>query len=708
MLRKPWQIWLLFGACLAIVIPAMGWLTWNALDLDLEIQQSRERLRDEQQQAALFEQVSNSLRLMDWRLTPLVAEEAIRPYHDYLSLQPLDTAAAQPGDSKNTGKGKSNPGQSKDPAGKTAGGPAQQRPSPLLLQPASFVRLHFQVTPDGQWSSPQVPPNEMAHQFGLADQVLDERTRLLTQLQEVTRFEQLLAMVPEAMLPKYVAADVGGKTRSGYAYGNTFTATDDSSQVIDLGLNQLKQQVNQAGNEMPSPQGTGNLAVQQESRRQLQGAAQGDPFSGAELAQQEVPRQQQPPREQVRQQRIQQSRQQLWNQRNIGIQNFAINQMAQQRAGGGLSGTSHVTEGVTRPIWIDDHLILARRVIYGSQVIVQGCWLDWEKLREVLLADISGYLRRVKLVPVNDEREVFPERMLATLPVELVVDPQEARELAVNPGQAGVEAAAPSSAIRGSLLIAWCCIVLAACSIAAVLQGVVTLSERRGAFVSTVTHELRTPLTTFRMYSEMLATGMVQDEAKKRSYLETLQVEAERLSHLVENVLQYARLERGKRGTQREAVDVRDLWQRVVSRLTDRAQQVEMQLVADFSVDAEDAVMRTDPAAVEQILFNLVDNACKYARSVADATIEVNWLIRDAHVEIRVTDRGPGIPPEKVRHLFRPFSKSVHDPANTAPGVGLGLALCRQLAQALGGQLRYESPGGQGATFVLTVPLQKD
>ncbi|MCP4816686.1 MAG: HAMP domain-containing histidine kinase, partial [Planctomycetaceae bacterium] len=404
------------------------------------------------------------------------------------------------------------------------------------------------------------------------------------------------------------------------------------------------------------------------------------------------------------QQRIQQSRQQLWNQRNIGIQNFAINQMAQQRAGVSLSGMPHVTEGVTRPIWIDDHLILARRVIYGSQVVVQGCWLDWGKLREVLLADISGYLRRVKLVPVNDEREVFPERMLATLPVELVVDPEEARELAVNPGRAGAEAViAPSSAIRGSLLIAWCCIVLAACSIAAVLQGVVTLSERRGAFVSTVTHELRTPLTTFRMYSEMLATGMVQDEAKKRSYLETLQVEAERLSHLVENVLQYARLERGKRGTQREAVDVRDLWQRVVSRLTDRAQQVEMQLVADFSDDVEDAVMRTDPAAVEQILFNLVDNACKYARSVADATIEVNWLARDAHVEIRVTDRGPGIPPEKVRHLFRPFSKSVHDPANTAPGVGLGLALCRQLAQALGGQLRYESPGGQGATFVLTV-----
>ena len=701
MVRKPWQIWLLFGSCLAIVIPAMGWLTWNALDLDLEIQQSRERLRKEQQNAALFEQVSNSLRLMDWRLTPLVAEEAIRPYHDYLSFQPVHSAAGHQGDSKDAGKGKGSPDPAADPGTKTGGRAAQQRPSPLLLQPTSFVKLHFQVTSDGQWSSPQVPPSDMAQQYGLTDQVLNQRTQLLAQLQELTRFEQLLAMVPDAMLPKYVTTDASAKNRSGYAYGNAAQGPAESSQVIDLGLEQLKRRVSQTDDEMLAQQGVGNVARQRDFQRAAAPAAQ--------LSQQDLPLQQETPREQVRQQRIQQSRTQLWNQRNIGIQNFAINQMAQQRFDGYGTGATPITEGVTRPVWIGSHLILARRVVHGSQVVVQGCWLDWAKLRQVLLADISDYLRRVKLVPVNDEREVFPERMLATLPVELVVDPQEARELAVNPGRDGEEATiAPSSAIRGSLLIAWCCIVLASCSIAAVLQGVITLSERRGAFVSTVTHELRTPLTTFRMYSEMLATGMVQDEAKKRSYLETLRVEAERLSHLVENVLQYARLERGKRGTQREAIEARKLWQRVESRLDDRANQAGMQLAVEFASGVEDAVMLTDPAAVEQILFNLVDNACKYAQPVAGENIEVNWLRRDTHVQVSVSDHGPGIPAEKVRHLFRPFSKSVHDPANTAPGVGLGLALCRQLARALGGQLRYDPPGGQGATFVLTVPLQKD
>ncbi|MEO2022647.1 MAG: hypothetical protein ABGX05_12575, partial [Pirellulaceae bacterium] len=493
MVRKPWQIWLLFGSCLAIVITAMGWLTWNGLNLDLEIQRSRQRLRDEQQNAALFEQVSNSLRLMDWRLTPLVAEEAIRPYHDYVPFQTVDSVADQQGESKDVEQGKGSPGLSADQGTKTGGRPGEQRPSPLLLQSTSFVKLHFQVTSDGQWSSPQVPPGELAslaHQYGLTDQVLNQRAQLLAQLQEVTRFEQLLAMVPDAMLPKYVTADATGKKRSSYAYGNSAQGPAESSQVIDLGLEQLKLQVRKADNQMPFQQAAAGKAKQRDSKR--------GSVTDSQLSQKDLQTQQRGdvPREQVRQQRIQQSRRQLWNQRNIGIQNFAINQMAQQRFEGFGTGVTPVTEGVTRPVWIGSYLILARRVVHGSQVVVQGCWLDWEKLREVLLADISDYLRRVKLVPVNDEREVFPERMLATLPVELVVDPQEARELAVNPGRDGAEAAVvPSSAIRGNLLIAWCCIVLAACSIAAVLQGVVTLSERRGAFVSTVTHELRTPLT---------------------------------------------------------------------------------------------------------------------------------------------------------------------------------------------------------------------
>ena len=93
----------------------------------------------------------------------------------------------------------------------------------------------------------------------------------------------------------------------------------------------------------------------------------------------------------------------------------------------------------------------------------------------------------------------------------------------------------------------WGAVLFAVLAAAVLLHGVMTLSERRAAFVSSVTHELRTPLTTFRMYAEMLARGMVPDAERRQEYYETLQSESERLTLLVENVLAYARLERGRK-----------------------------------------------------------------------------------------------------------------------------------------------------------------
>src|SRR6185436_17836640 len=156
------------------------------------------------------------------------------------------------------------------------------------------------------------------------------------------------------------------------------------------------------------------------------------------------------------------------------------------------------------------------------------------------------------------------------------------------------------------------------------LYGAVSLSERRGAFVSAVTHELRTPRTTFKMYSEMLADGMVTDEEKRKQYLGTLCSEANRLSHLVENVLAYARLERGSARRRVERVKLGALVERILPRLHERAERSEMKLVVDADDAALATIVHVDAAAVEQILFNLVDNACKYAApSSVDRTIHL-------------------------------------------------------------------------------------
>jgi signal transduction histidine kinase len=264
--------------------------------------------------------------------------------------------------------------------------------------------------------------------------------------------------------------------------------------------------------------------------------------------------------------------------------------------------------------------------------------------------------------------------------------------------------------VQVSLLVAWACVLLAALAAGVLLRGTLALSERRAAFVSAVTHELRTPLTTFKMYSEMLAEDMVPDAAQRKSYLDTLCSEASRLSHLVENVLAYARLERGSARQRLEHVTLGELIERVKPRLTQRADQAEMKLVTDADAPALQTSVQVDVAAVEQILFNLVDNACKYAAPAAtERVIHLEALPAEGQgrfAMLRVRDHGQGLSAEAARRLFQPFSKSATEAARTAPGVGLGLALCRRLSRNLGGELRWDASVRDGACFVLTLPLR--
>jgi signal transduction histidine kinase len=257
--------------------------------------------------------------------------------------------------------------------------------------------------------------------------------------------------------------------------------------------------------------------------------------------------------------------------------------------------------------------------------------------------------------------------------------------------------------------VAWASLILAAAAVALLLLGVVSLSERRAAFVSAVTHELRTPLTTFRMYTEMLREGMVAGVEKEQAYLATLSLEADRLTHLVENVLAYARLEKSRAGGRIEAVRLGDLLARVKGRLGARAAQAGLELGVEAPEEALDTLVSADASAVEQILFNLVDNACKYAAGAADRRLHLESRRSRGKLELRLRDHGPGIPAADARRLFRPFSRSARDAAGSSPGVGLGLALSRRLARSMGGDLDYEpaGPGAPGACFVLKLATVK-
>jgi len=356
-----------------------------------------------------------------------------------------------------------------------------------------------------------------------------------------------------------------------------------------------------------------------------------------------------------------------------------------------LFQTTTIGEGLLKPLWLDGELVLARRVHANGQKWLQGCWLDWPHIRQNLLAGIGDLLPQARLEPVAGAVAADDTRLLAALPARL------------HAGTLLAETVNGITPVRVSLLIAWLALLLAALVVGFVLWQALALSERRGAFVSAVTHELRTPLTTFRLYTELLAEGERVEGTKRAAYLETLRREAGRLSHLVENVLAYARLERSRPGGRSENIMLGALLERARARLADRAAQAGMNFEAPLSEDLAGRMVRVDPGAVEQILVNLVDNACKYAAAALDKTIRLEAAIDGPRAAISVRDFGPGL--RDTRRLFKPFCKAAQEATGTAPGVGLGLALSRRLAREMGGELACDLRVAEGARFVLTLPL---
>lgn len=324
-----------------------------------------------------------------------------------------------------------------------------------------------------------------------------------------------------------------------------------------------------------------------------------------------------------------------------------------------------------------------------SATVLQGVWLGSAVLTTKLLQEIADLLPQARLVPATDESTAADPLALVSFPFKL------------DRGEIPLATAIRTTATLGTpLWMAWGGVGLAFLTSSLLVRGVLRLSERRASFVSAVTHELRTPLTTFRLYSEMLERGAVKEE-KRGSYLRVLSREADRLSHLVENVLAFSRIERGNARSNVREVDVATLLDSFRERFEARLATAGLTLVL-----AEIPVLRVhaDLAAVEHILFNLIDNAAKYATGGTPPEVELRACATGRWVAIHVSDHGPGIPAGDRQRVFRPFHKSAREAAESQPGVGLGLALSRRLARAQGGELVI-AESAVGACFTLRLPL---
>lgn len=252
------------------------------------------------------------------------------------------------------------------------------------------------------------------------------------------------------------------------------------------------------------------------------------------------------------------------------------------------------------------------------------------------------------------------------------------------------------------------------------LDRQVRLNEMKGNFVSSVSHELRAPIASVRLLAEGLDRGTVTDEGRRQTYYRLIVQECRRLSALIENVLDFSRIDQGRKQYAFEPTDLPALLTQTVNLMAPYAAEREVRLLlAPPSTELQNTPVRVDGKAIQQAVINLIDNAIKHAPPRSD--VEVALVLASDLGEfptppgapapphpcclLRVTDAGPGVPfPERER-IFEPFYRRGSELRRETPGIGIGLSIVKHIVDAHAGRVWVENAPGQGSRFVMALPL---
>ena len=236
---------------------------------------------------------------------------------------------------------------------------------------------------------------------------------------------------------------------------------------------------------------------------------------------------------------------------------------------------------------------------------------------------------------------------------------------------------------------------------------------QKTSFVSSVSHELKTPLTSIRMYAELLQAGRVRSPDKTAHYLNVIVSESQRLTRLVNNVLDFGRLEQGRKTYHRTRFDLGMFVRTIVKNHSIRLRESGM--TTDMLISEIPMPVTNDPDALEQVVLNIVDNAIKYASQGKTLRFSLKKLIRDemlveknlktnyADYRIKICDNGPGIAKKHRKKIFEKFHRVDDTLTSRQPGSGLGLSIARKMARDLGGDLLFEPSPNGGCCFSITL-----
>ena len=264
----------------------------------------------------------------------------------------------------------------------------------------------------------------------------------------------------------------------------------------------------------------------------------------------------------------------------------------------------------------------------------------------------------------------------------------------------------------GGKVIIWSSLVLAGVLLLGFLLmyrlgvGQINLGRQQQDFVSAISHELKTPLTSIRMYGEMLREGWA-DETKKRTYYDYIFSESERLSRLINNILQLARMTRNELDIDLKPYSMAEVMDTLRSKVTSQVEQHGFAFELDCDQQLAQTHIYIDMDYLIQIIINLTDNAIKFSSNAETRRIDIACRLQaNQRIAISVRDYGPGIAKDQLRKIFKLFYRSENELTRETVGTGIGLALVHQLTHAMSGTVDVirHTPG---AEFVLSFPAEK-
>ena len=624
----------------------------------------------EQEETAELRFFANTLfDQMEQELAALVQREEQRPVDEYLPSSPT-----------------------------AGGGLGDGARSPLVRAAAEpYILGYLQNNPDGSFTTP------LAEGGGAVPQ---DQAAVVRRLQDVNRiFNAKRTIQPEipdrqalATVPKKTGAeekDVAVKKDEGAGFAEKYLDVSRSSkQKVHLG--QAEKRVEQI-----SPQQAMNLAQRDEQQEAAGGRSKSaaTPFTGP----QSVPG------------------------GEMGVPDAGMPPSSSAPAAASELPPRSISTPTAMPLSPEDGLrievdplqsvpidqgqvLVFRRIVIGNEVYRQGMVIQVEALLKQLkekyftgqpmarfasltLTSMNGGRETAR---VQEGREITQPRFALERsfprPFSFVRANLACEEIPRSPGRA---------TLHVMVAVAAAVILLGLLAIYQSARVVTDLSERRSGFVSSVTHELKTPLTNIRMYIEMLEQGIASNPERELEYYRILGSESARLSRLINNVLEFSKLEKRQR-----QLDLREgSLEEVLAEVRDAMQEWLRQ--EGFTLTVEnllDRPFRYDREVMVQVLMNLIENSVKFGKSALRREISVRVRPEGDRVVIRVSDTGPGIPRHALKKIFDDFYRVDDALTRTTKGTGIGLALVRRFVEAMGGSVLAANHEGAGCTITLSLP----